>query len=160
MAILNPSAQCPCTSGKTYKACCKPLHDGLLIANSAEQLMCSRYSAFVANNVSYLIATLHPNRREADDEIVLKQTMAKTQWLGLKIIQHKPNGHTATVEFVAFYQDGSETGQLHEKSNFIYESDQWFYRDGEILTAIKLSRNELCFCGSGKKVKKCHTRLV
>lgn len=160
MAPLDPSSRCPCISNKTYKACCKPLHDGLLSAKSAEQLMRSRYSAFVANNVSYLIDTLHPNKREIDDEIVLKETIAKTLWLGLRIVQHKPNGHTATVEFVAFYQDGSEIGQLHEKSNFIYENGRWFYSDGEILVAIKLSRNELCFCGSGKKVKKCHTSKI
>ncbi|NOQ76434.1 MAG: YchJ family protein [Methylococcaceae bacterium] len=156
MASVNHDMLCPCKSNKTYKACCQPLHDGHLRANSAEQLMCSRYSAFVLKNTDYLIATLHPDKREADDETVLKQTMAQTQWLGLKIIAHHPNGKTASVEFAAFFQGESELEQLHERSHFINENAHWFYVDGEILPAIKLSRNDLCFCGSGKKVKKCH----
>jgi len=149
---------CPCKSNKAYQACCQPLHDGHVMVNSAQQLMCSRYSAFVLKNTPYLIATLHPSQHEVDDETVLKQTMAQTHWLGLKIIQHRQKGKIATVEFAAFYQGESSTEQLHEKSNFILDNNRWFYLDGEILPAIKLSRNELCFCGSGKKVKKCHVK--
>ena len=79
----------------------------------------------------------------------------QTQWLGLKIINHKPSAKTATVEFIAFYQD-NPIGQLHEQSRFIQEDEQWYYTDGDILEPIKLSRNEACFCGSGKKLKRCH----
>jgi len=140
-----------------YQACCQPLHQGKLIASSAEQLMCSRYSAFVLKNSAYLIATLHPSKREHDDDIVLKQTMAQTHWLGLKIIDHYQQKDTATVEFSAFFQGDSTIEQHHEKSRFILEDTHWFYLDGDILPDVKLSRNELCFCGSGKKVKKCHS---
>ncbi|MDO7598056.1 MAG: YchJ family protein [Pseudomonadota bacterium] len=152
--IHTPSA-CPCNNTTSYQACCQALHDGELIASSAEQLMRSRYSAFATGNITYLIASLHPDNRQADDEIILRQTIEDTQWLGLKIIRHKPVGNNATVEFVAFYQDQS-IGQLHERSNFIKKDNQWFYVDGEILDPIKLSRNQTCFCGSGKKIKKCH----
>jgi len=116
--------------------------------------MCSRYSAFYLGNTSYLIATLHPDKRQSNDERVLKETIEQTQWLGLKIIKHQSHGETATVEFVAFYQD-NDIGQLHECSNFIKQSGVWFYIDGDILPSIKISRNETCFCGSGKKSKKC-----
>ena len=154
--MSDNTKKCPCISGNPYSACCQPLHEGKLTASSAEQLMCSRYSAFVLKNIPYLIATLHPSKREEDDEPVLKKTMDETQWLGLKIIKHKPTGNTATVEFIAFHQGKSEIEQLHEKSNFVVENKHWFYVDGEILPPVKLSRNEPCFCGSGKKVKKCH----
>lgn len=154
--MLNDTDLCPCNSHRPYKSCCQPLHHGLLFANSAEQLMCSRYSAFVVQNVDYLIETLHPDMRRQDDEFALKETMTNTHWLGLKVIKHTADGDTATVEFAAFYQGESNTEQLHEKSHFIYDDSHWFYHHGEILAAIKLSRNELCFCGSGKKVKKCH----
>jgi len=156
MKIDSDELLCPCKSNKPYNSCCQPLHDGDVVANSAEQLMCSRYSAFVLKNISYLIATLHPSKREEDDELVLKKTMDETQWLGLKIIKHKPTGSTATVEFIAFHQGKSDIEQLHEKSNFVNENKQWLYVDGEILPPVKLSRNEPCFCGSGKKTKKCH----
>jgi len=118
--------------------------------------MRSRYSAFVMGDIAYLIATLHPDKRQSDDKTELRQITEQTQWLGLKIVSHKSTGNNATVEFVAFYQDGS-TGQLHERSHFIKENMQWFYVDGQILSPIKLSRNDPCFCGSGKKIKKCHS---
>lgn len=153
--MLDNAKPCPCISGKSYSACCQALHEGKITASSAEQLMCSRYSAFYLGKVDYLIQTLHPDKRQADDQTTLAQTIKQTKWLGLKIVAHKNSGLKATVEFIAFYQE-NPIGQLHEKSNFVKESSQWFYNDGEFLEPIKLSRNELCFCGSGKKLKRCH----
>lgn len=150
------SLACLCNSNKSYQACCKALHNGDLTASSAEQLMRSRYSAFVISDIAYLIATLHPDKRQVDDEAILGQTCQQTQWLGLKIISHQATGNNAIVEFIAFYQD-EPIGQLRERSNFIKQNKQWFYVDGEILAPVKLSRNEPCFCGSGKKIKKCHS---
>lgn len=153
--MINTPISCPCDSKKSYQRCCQLLHDGKVTASNAEQLMRSRYSAFVMANITYLIATLQPDKRQADDEAVLRQTIEQTQWLGLRIINHQSMEHKATVEFIAFYQDGA-IGQLHERSHFAQQDKQWFYVDGEILPAVKLSRNDLCFCGSGKKIKKCH----
>jgi len=153
--MSDNSKPCPCISGKSYSACCQPLHQGKIAASSAQQLMCSRYSAFCLGNIDYLIQTLHPDKRQADDKTTLAQTIKQTKWLGLKIVAHKNSGLNATVEFIAFYQE-NPIGQLHEKSNFLKENGQWFYVDGEFLEPIKLSRNELCFCGSGKKLKRCH----
>jgi SEC-C motif domain protein len=153
--MINASSLCPCCSNQSYHACCQKLHHGDLTASSAEQLMRSRYSAFVVGDIGYLTKTLHPDKRQADDEAVLRQTIEQTQWLGLKIIDHKSTENKATVEFIAFYQD-EVIGQLHEHSHFIKQNKQWFYVDGEMLPAVKLSRNDLCFCGSGKKIKKCH----
>lgn len=147
------SDSCPCISGKAYQICCEPLHLDILHASSAEQLMRSRYSAFVMGKISYLIDTHHPDKHQTDDEQTLIQTIEHTQWLGLKIINHEQSGENATVEFIAFYQH-QPIGQLHECSNFIKQNRHWYYVDGEALPAIKLSRNELCFCGSGKKIKK------
>lgn len=118
--------------------------------------MRSRYSAFCLNKVNYLIDTLHPDKRQLDDKHTLKQSIEDTQWLGLKII--KQSSSSTTVEFVAFYKEKTVIAQLHERSNFIKKDKQWFYVDGELLPAIKLARNEVCFCGSAKKFKKCHGR--
>jgi SEC-C motif-containing protein len=149
------SKACPCQSGKSYSACCALLHNHTLIAETAEQLMRSRYSAFVMANIDYLIATLHTTQRRSEDRMQLQQTIDETQWLGLQIIDHHQHQNQAEVEFIAFYQ-GSPIGQLHERSRFVKEDNQWFYVDGELLPAIKLGRNEPCFCGSGKKLKRCH----
>jgi SEC-C motif-containing protein len=117
--------------------------------------MRSRYSAFCIGDINYLLTTLHPDYRAHDDMSALQLTIQQTNWLGLKIIQHKPGLEIATVEFVAFYT-GQPIEQLHELSRFKKEAGQWLYTDGDLLPAVKLSRNESCFCNSTKKYKKCH----
>lgn len=154
--LLTPnSGLCPCCSGKSYKGCCQPLHNGDLTASSAEQLVRSRYSAFCMGDSDYLISTLHVDFRLSKDEVVLRRTIEETQWQGLKIIQHAPGIDTATVEFIAFYGD-HPVEQLHELSRFVKQKEQWLYTDGDYLAPVKLNRNEICFCGSARKYKKCH----
>ncbi len=156
MTSHNNTNLCPCNSGSSYSGCCQPLHNGAVIASSAEQLMRSRYSAFYLQNASYLIASLHPDYRKPDDGQSLASLFEQTQWLGLKIIDHRSKNNTATVEFSAFYQDDDKVSQLHERSRFIKIKNHWFYQDGDILPPITLARNDICFCGSGIKYKKCH----
>jgi SEC-C motif-containing protein len=117
--------------------------------------MRSRYSAFCVGNINYLLTTLHPNYRAHDDKTALLRTIEQTNWLGLKVIQHTPGAEIATVEFVAFYS-AQPLEQLHELSRFKKEAGRWLYTDGDMLPAVKLSRNESCFCNSEKKYKKCH----
>lgn len=146
---------CPCQSGQQYTTCCEPLHQQKQQAKTAEQLMRSRYSAFVMQHTEYLQATLHPSQHQPDDAVSLQQTMESTQWLGLRIVISAEYGDKAEVEFIAFYQD-SPIGQLHERSRFIRQHNQWFYVDGTFLPPVKLQRNDKCICGSGKKLKRCH----
>lgn len=152
---MSQADNCPCGSQLKYADCCQRLHLGKAKPSNAVQLMRSRYSAFVQQNIDYLIDTLHPTQRQTDDREVLQQTCQNTHWLGLEIVKSQDKKDTAKVEFVAFYED-SPIGQLHERSNFVLEADQWFYLDGEFLPAIKLGRNDKCICGSGKKLKHCH----
>ncbi|WP_417550673.1 YchJ family protein [Methylophaga sp.] len=146
---------CPCQSQSVYDECCGLLHQGKHVATNAEQLMRSRYSAFVLHNTSYLHATLHPSQRRPDDLLNLQQTMETTEWLGLTILEHTETDDQAEIDFIAFYVD-KPIGQLHERSRFTRQQGQWFYLDGEFLPPTKLGRNENCVCGSGKKLKRCH----
>ncbi|MCX6049521.1 MAG: YchJ family protein [Chloroflexi bacterium] len=152
-------AACPCGSGKTGTDCCAPFLTGQAKPTSPEQLMRSRYSAFCTGNIDYLIATHHPSQRTAADRETLAQTMAETQWLALRVL-HTDESQIAAgvgvVEFVAFYKNKGVFGQLHEKSEFIRQSDRWYYLKGVLLAPIKLDRNDPCWCGSGKKYKRCH----
>lgn len=151
------ASPCPCGQADTYENCCQPLHTGQQNAADAETLMRSRYSAFVKQDIDYLINTLHPQQRRADDRQVLLQTCQNTQWLGLRILKSRERSPQAEVEFVAFYED-KPLGQLHEISRFVQENGQWFYIDGRFLAPLKLARNEACICGSGQKFKNCHGR--
>lgn len=155
-------ALCPCGSQKPSQHCCQLLLTGQTKAATPEALMRSRYTAFSQGNVPYLIATQHPSKRKPDDAQTLQTTIDQTTWLGLKIIKAPLPNPTATsglVEFAAFYQTPTlGVAQLHERSAFIKENGQWYYLQGEILNPITLGRNDLCYCGSGKKYKKCHGR--
>lgn len=133
------------------------MHLGQKTAADAETLMRSRYSAFVKQDVDYLLSTLHPEQQQSDDRQTLQQTCQSTRWLGLKIINAKSAQNTAEVEFIAFYVD-KPIGQLHERSRFVFENGRWLYVDGDLLPTAKVPRNSACFCGSGDKFKRCHGR--
>ncbi len=153
---------CPCFSGKLYPDCCELMHKGKVDTPTAEQTMRARYTAFCYGNIAYLVDTLHPRMRRLSDSFSLSRLVKKTRWIGLKIIEHTQGdkADTAYVDFVAFRLEHGEIKQQHERSRFVNVKDKWFYVDGEDLPDIKLERNEPCFCGSGKKFKKCHDTLA
>jgi len=129
MTIADSDA-CPCASDQPYGACCGRLHDGF-VADTAEALMRSRYSAYVLGREDYLRATWHPRTRP--DRLDLDRTTA-TRWLGLNIREHRMTGDdTAIVEFVARYKVGGGSAvRLHETSRFVREGGRWCYVDGDI----------------------------
>lgn len=121
---------CPCGGG-LYRDCCGPLHRGQAKAITAEQLMRSRYSAFVRCEVDYLMAT-HPEpdlpvqqRRHS-----LRQCCRQTKWLGLSVLQVTgggPKNLEGTVQFEARYRGGvlKETS-LFQRSAGADDGD-WIY---------------------------------
>jgi SEC-C motif-containing protein len=123
------TATCPCGLGRPYAACCGPLHAGA-IAESAEALMRSRYSAYVLGDIDYLLASWHADTRP--DRLDLGD-VAATRWLGLEVRRHAMTGaDTAIVEFVARYKSGGAPAvRLHELSRFVREDGRWFYVDGD-----------------------------
>ncbi len=150
--------QCPCGSLKAYEDCCAPLHQGDKKAKTAEQLMRSRFSAFSKAHVDYLIATLHPSKRSVTDRNSIQSAVTNCQWLKLSIIDisnSSLDNSESFVEFLAYYEEKGYR-VLQERSRFIRENGIWFYVDGETKKPTLPGRNELCWCGSGKKVKKCH----
>ena len=77
---MRPGAECPCGTGRRYDACCGPHHRGSARAATAEELMRSRYSAFVAGEASYLLRTWHPATRP--ETLVLDEDV---RWTGLEV---------------------------------------------------------------------------
>ncbi|MDM9561013.1 YchJ family protein [Bordetella petrii] len=123
-------AACPCGSGQAYSRCCEPWHRGprRLQAPSAVALMRSRYSAFVLDELQYLLDTWHPHTRPAR----LDPNPPDLKWLGLQVKQHaQQDAAHATVEFVARYRQGGRATRLHELSRFELRDGRWFYLDGE-----------------------------
>ena len=125
------SALCPCGNAD-YDACCGRFHSGA-IAPTAEQLMRSRYSAYVLRLRDHLLATWHADTRPLDLDLDNDAARA-TKWLGLEVRNHIGDGQHATVEFVARFRVGGGSAQrLHEISRFECIDGRWFYRDGDFV---------------------------
>jgi SEC-C motif-containing protein len=95
----------------------------------AEALMRSRYAAFEAGDVEWLLASWHPSTRPAEVSID-----PDTKWLGLEVRNDRriDDAH-AEVEFVARLRTGGGRAQrLHELSRFVREQGRWYYVDGDI----------------------------
>lgn len=122
------ATRCPCLSGLTYDDCCGRLHAGPAVAQTAEQLMRSRFSAFAVGRPTYLLATWHPTTRPPSLDLDPDQ-----RWYRLDVLAAREGGPFDTsgvVEFEAFYRSPSGAGSQHEISRFSREGGHWFYVDG------------------------------
>jgi SEC-C motif-containing protein len=129
---------CPCRGpaepAVRYSDCCRRYHHGALQlqAPTAEALMRSRYSAFVLDQLDYLLATWHAGTRPS----ALEPNPPGLRWLGLEVKRHEVDTFDpdrASVEFVARSKPtGGRAHRLHEKSRFVREGGHWFYVDGDV----------------------------
>lgn len=126
---IDTLTPCPCGNNDGYARCCGLLHEGAAAA-TAEQLMRSRYSAYVLKREDYLLATWHHSTRPA--HLKLSAQQPAPSWLGLTVKRHESEGDRALVEFVARLRYGGGKAQrMHEISRFVREDGRWFYVDGE-----------------------------
>ncbi len=116
---------CPCGSSHSFSKCCELFLTDKEKPKTAEQLMRSRYSAFVTENEPYLLNTWQlinrPKHVDFDQE---------TKWLGLKIIQCKAGlaeDAYGWVKFVARYKVAGKAERIEELSYFVKDNDQWLY---------------------------------
>ena len=150
---------CPCGSLKDYFLCCELIISSQQNTLTAEQLMRSRYSAYVKTEIDYLIDSTHISQRHLYNKENLRQWSENSDWLKLEII-NTVNGNindiTGQVEFKAYYIENDQEIIHHELSEFKKENDKWYFVSGTKPTIKqKIGRNDLCLCGSGKKYKKC-----
>ncbi|TCC39978.1 hypothetical protein E0H75_38550 [Kribbella capetownensis] len=121
---VTPLSPCPCGLDATYGDCCGALHQGKAAA-TAEQLMRSRYTAFVVRDARYLLQTWSADTRPptlnfADD----------VQWTGLEILTTTAGTpfHTeGTVEFQAHFTHNGTPETQQETSHFTRENGLWVY---------------------------------
>lgn len=162
---------CACGSKKDFSQCCAPLLSGEKNADSPEQLMRSRYTAYVKANIPYLRDTLLPESRPSFNAAEAEAWAKEAEWLGLEIVRAEGD----RVEFLAKYRAQGKTLEHHEVSKFRMRGGKWYFVDGEMHVheegkghehhhptqqpirrdESKVGRNDPCTCGSGKKFKKC-----
>ena len=107
-----------------YDECCGRLHRNTAQATTAEELMRSRYSAFVLGEADHLFRTWHPRTRP--EEVHLDPS---TRWTGLQVVETQaggPDDESGVVEFVASF----EGGRMQERSTFARRAGRWVYVDG------------------------------
>ncbi len=157
-------SQCPCNSDLAYEQCCGAIIRGDRRAQTAEELMRSRYTAFANEEIGYLGTSHDPETRHQFEEDQARQWSAKSEWHGFEVLRTEDGGtddDTGIVEFVAHYAIDGQTIDHHEISEFRQQDGTWYFRDGREVPvtvrrdAPKVGRNDPCTCGSGKKFKKC-----
>ena len=156
---------CPCGSPQSYSDCCEPYIKGTALAPTAEKLMRARYTAYAKTAVEFIIATTVEEKRKECDEKAIRKWSELSTWHKLEIIATEkgtPDDTDGVVEFNAHFSEGGVRKNYHEKGTFKKVDGAWLYVDGEIQkqkpyirAEAKVSRNDLCSCGSGKKYKRC-----
>ena len=171
---------CPCGLDSPYTDCCGRLIRGAGYADAAEDLMRSRYTAFVLKEWDYLVNTLCADERSKKTAAEFEKGSRHLQWQKLEIHgtrQGGPEDNEGQVEFAAHYTENGDAKSLHETAHFLKEKGRWGYSEklskshvhaaGEpcghshepqkpvVREGAKVGRNDPCPCGSGKKFKKC-----
>ncbi len=156
---------CPCGSNKKYTECCEIFIKGNTSVETAEQLLRSRFSAYVKREIEYIVNTTLPQQQIKLDKKAIRDWAEKTNWTKVEIIkcfEGSKNDDSGTVEFVAYYKDKGLLCKHHEVGKFKKVDTLWYYDDSEFPKAKqvtrsepKIKRNDPCPCGSGKKYKKC-----
>lgn len=113
----------------SYDACCARFIERGEVAETAEQLMRSRYTAYVLERYDYLRDTWDAATCPAD-----LGGEPGPQWIGLDVKRHALlDQRHAIVEFVARYKIGGRAHRLHETSRFTRGEDQrWRYVEGQV----------------------------
>lgn len=139
MRAMPSKDECPCRSGRPYKACCGPYHRGDREAPDAEALMRSRFAAFAKKEAEYLWRTLHPDHedRRHDEAAVLRSiraTASEMRYAGLAILDRREADEdgVAQVLFFARLFQGSAERSFVELSDFAHDGEGWRYLRGTL----------------------------
>ena len=164
---------CPCGYNFPYTDCCGPLIRGTVPADTAEDLMRSRYTAFSMGEWEYLDRTRHTRDGEPEKTRSSHYRQDNIAWTKLEILGCEDGGQSdeeGKVSFIAHYTENDEDKTLEETSKFIKEDGRWYYSEklSKVAPAVKatsgrpfvrdqpkVGRNDPCICGSKKKYKKC-----
>lgn len=153
---------CPCNSQLPFSQCCELAHLNHAHVHLPSELMRARFSAYAVKNYSFIYDTLIESKRNKNELSEIKSFADSVKFIALTIIDthnEQKNDDKGYVTFQAWYQTPDNTFHwIKEKSEFVKRASLWYYVTGEVETnsmPIKLNRNDLCLCQSGKKYKKC-----
>ena len=128
-------SRCPCGLSDDLDACCGRFIAGGEAPETAEQLMRSRYTAYVRGAVDYIIATTAAQARGEIDRAGLTQYCRTLRGVSLRIVDRVAGGpldERGVVAFVATLRSEGRSLVQRERSRFAREEGRWVYVDGEV----------------------------
>jgi SEC-C motif domain protein len=158
---------CPCGSGRPAADCCLPVIRRERDAVTAEELMRSRYSAFVVGDVDWIVDSHHPDTVGEISREDVEAWSSGSEWLGLRIRGVEDGGaddDEGIVSFRARYKTGAQQVDHVERARFTRHEGSWRFHsvvedEPQQLVPVgpssAVGRNDPCPCGSGRKYKKC-----
>ena len=173
---------CHCGSNEQLESCCLAIIKAERQAQSPEQLMRSRFSAYVIKDAQYIFDSYSQKVQKSQSISDIKIWANTCQFIELVIHHMSPfnddnsklQSATPTVEFTVHYLITNKLYKMSEKSRFIKEpltisndtndGSHWVYLDGDVYQHIEvgiIKRNDLCPCAVNKakknaqKFKKC-----
>lgn len=144
---------CKCESGKAYKNCCGPIHEGVKVAATAEASLRARFSAFREGKEEFIISTTHPEflvfhyeGKSADEAkssyaADVKSGCTLFDYDEFKVTKTEP-GASDLESFVAYsYKSAKKEDSgveptserdwktTNEKGRFLKVDDRWLFAD-------------------------------
>lgn len=130
-----PARPCPCGLEASFADCCGPLLAGTRQAETAAELMRSRYTAYLEGAVDYLLKTTAAVARERLDRAGLAAYCRGLGGISLRILEVQGGGlleDTGVVAFAATLRSQGRTFVQRERSRFAREQGRWVYVDGDV----------------------------
>lgn len=89
--------------------------------------MRSRFVAYTKANIAYIERTMCGPAASKFDACRARKWAKQVQWLGLQVLSSQQTGDEGVVEFIATYMIDGKQQQIHERSQFRYLVDRWYY---------------------------------
>ena len=127
---MMKTMNCPCGSGEILQACCGKWIAGKKSAPTAEALMRSRYTAYVLEDVDYLVETTLPTSRTPNLANEIRSWMKQVQWQRLHVLSTEAGcraDREGIVEFIAEFISPNGADRHQERSKFKKVRGTWFY---------------------------------
>ncbi len=127
-------ATCPCGVSSVYALCCGRFIDGQQSAQTPEELMRSRYTAYAHSMIDYIAKTVRGKARHDFCAQSAKQWSQSVVWDSLTVLEISPVdvfSTRGTVTFEARYIDKGSLCVMYEKSQFEMIDGVWFYVSAE-----------------------------
>ena len=138
-----PPLACPCGLSAPYLVCCGRFHGASAAEpRTPEELMRSRFAAFVKRDVAWLYRSLHPEHVDRGSSLhAFRRDLARHFATGVSydrlVVLDAPACTALDVGLVLFVAYGREReGEftLCELSSFVHDGTGWRYRSGQRLT--------------------------